>query len=69
MSTHGTVDARSSGAMTYYTITGDREFVDDAIGRITANYHPLGYGTWFSALKRLEDGSWQSYGSRANSCD
>jgi hypothetical protein len=69
MTPYGTVDARSSGAMTYYTITGDREFVDEAIGRIKANYHPLRYGTWFSALKRLEDGSWQSYGSRANSCD
>jgi hypothetical protein len=69
MTNYGTVDARSSGGSTIYTITGDREFVVDAIERIAANYHPLGYGTSFSAPIENEDGTWYSYGSRANSCD
>lgn len=69
MTSFGTVDARGTGSMTHYTITGDREFVEDAIARIKASYHPNGYGTWFSAPKQNEAGDWTAHGERANSCD
>lgn len=69
MTCYATTDAKSSGGMTYYTLTGDLEAVLDAIARIEANYHPLGYGTSFSPPKQQEDGQWVAHGSRANSCD
>jgi hypothetical protein len=66
---NGTVDARSTGGQTHYTISGDLDFVEETIIRIKASYHPLGYGTTFSAPKQNEVGDWVAHGSRANSCD
>lgn len=69
MTQDGTVDRHNDGHQTSYTIIGSKEFVEDAIARIEANYHTLGYGTHFSAPKQQPDGSWTAHGSRANSCD
>jgi hypothetical protein len=65
----GKVHSGVGSGSTVYTITGDRDFVVDAIERIKASYHPLGYGTHFSVPRQSEDGSWTAFGSRANSCD
>ena len=63
------IDAHSGGYETVYTITGSREFVEQTIAQITAQYHPLGYGTEFSKPMLQPDGVWLAFGSRANSCD
>lgn len=65
-----TVHSHSDGRRTDYRIEADElDEVEDAIARIEANYHPLGYGTTFHKPEQRADGSWVVTGYRYNSCD
>ena len=64
------VTAWPVGSETRYEIEDDDEHeVEDAIDRVKASYHPLGYGTHFSKPEQRADGSWIARGQRWNSCD
>lgn len=64
-----TVDARSFAGQTQYEISGATEAeVQEAIDSILKSYHPLGYGTSFTAIKE-KDGKFRAYGRRNNSAD
>jgi hypothetical protein len=64
------VESTRSGNRTDYTVIGTRDEVEEAIDRILANYHPLGYGTTFNPPRPADaSGIITAHGYRYNSCD